>query len=416
MAHPPAGRSGAQPRARGAAARKTRLSAADPSFDELPPAELLQTPSRTTADPVLLRWRELPSADDSAPARSPRTRTAAASTSPTRKSTAAATQTALSFPEPVAAGKTRKTAAATSRAKSVTSAAPKPKAPRTTRKKAKQGFIPTETSLLWGLLYDLVKTPRWLWRETLGKARPSDRPQPLERLLRFTLSARMTVVLICLNLLVFVIEAIAQQLGLKDAAFYAHFALSQDGLIRGEYLPLLTHVFAHGSLMHLAGNMLALFVFGRVVERHLGPWRLLACFILAAVVSTSLSLLAQGLGGRSVPTLGASGAVAGLLALGILLEPLTLTFEALLPLPLFLVGWLAIGTDFLAMWRGSSAASHISPIDHPAHLGGYLSVLLAYSLLSRRTQLRARAGLWINILTLLLMAVAWWAIGERSTP
>ena len=134
------------------------------------------------------------------------------------------------------------------------------------------------------------------------------------------------------------------------------------------------------------------------------------------MVSTSLSLLAQGLGGRSVPTLGASGAVAGLLALGILLEPLTLTFEALLPLPLFLVGWLAIGTDFLAMWRGSSAASHISPIDHPAHLGGYLSVLLAYSLLSRRTQLRARAGLWINILTLLLMAVAWWAIGERSTP
>jgi membrane associated rhomboid family serine protease len=156
--------------------------------------------------------------------------------------------------------------------------------------------------------------------------------------------------------------------------------------------------------MHLGGNMLALFVFGRVVERNLGPWRLLGCYVMAAVCSTALSLLAQGLSGRSVPTLGASGAVAGLCALGILLEPLTLTFEALLPMPLFLVGWVAMAADFAALVAPAGAADSI---DHPAHLGGYLSVLLLYYALRRQHREKARLGLLINLLTLLLTAGVW---------
>jgi membrane associated rhomboid family serine protease len=214
----------------------------------------------------------------------------------------------------------------------------------------------------------------------------------------------MTALLIGLNLLVFAAELYARHAGWSRAAFLAHFALSTDGLARGEQLPLWTHVFAHVSPMHLFGNMLALFVFGRVVERNLGPWRLLGCYVLAAVCSTALSLMAQALSGRSIPTMGASGAVAGLLALGILLEPLTLTFEALLPMPLFLVGWLSIATDFAALLQKSRGAD---AIDHPAHLGGYLSVLLCYYALKRQHQRQARLGLLINVATLGLTAGLW---------
>ena len=100
----------------------------------------------------------------------------------------------------------------------------------------------------------------------------------------------------------------------------------------------------------------------------------------------------------------AAGALLGLVALGILLEPLALTFEALLPMPLFLVGWLAIAADFAALLgRGGP----VDLVDHPAHLGGYLSVLLGYYGLKRQQQQKARLGLIINLATLLLMAGLW---------
>ena len=283
--------------------------------------------------------------------------------------------------------------------------APVRKPGRSPARRGRRGqLVPTEAALGWGLLYDLLCAPVWLVNLARGRARPSDGLRPLERLLRFVLSARLTALLILLNLLVFAVELYARGAGWSRAAFIARFALSTDGLGRGEHLPLLTHFFAHADLMHLGGNMLALFVFGRVVERNLGPWRLLGCYLLAAVCSTALSLLAQGLAGRSVPTLGASGAVAGIVALGILLEPLTITFEALVPMPLFLVGWLAIAADFAALLGRGGAGE---PVDHPAHLGGYLSVLLGYYVLKRQQRAQARLGLLINVLTLLLMAGLW---------
>ena len=272
-------------------------------------------------------------------------------------------------------------------------------------------LVPTEAGLLWGLLYDLLCAPVWLVGLLLGRAKVGDALRPLDRLQQFALSARMTALLIALNLLVFAVELYTRYAGWSRAAFVAYFTLSTDGLGRGEHLPLLTHFFSHASLMHLGGNMLALFVFGRVVERNLGPWRLLSFYLLAAVCSTALSLLAQGLSGRSVPTLGASGAVAGLVALGILLEPLTITFEALVPMPLFLVGWLAIAADFAALLGPGGAAD---PVDHPAHLGGYLSVLLGYHALKRQHQAQARLGLVINLATLLLMAGLWLFWGSRA--
>lgn len=217
--------------------------------------------------------------------------------------------------------------------------------------------------------------------------------------------ARMTALLISLNLAVFAVE-VYMRLGqhVSEPELLRYFALRREDLWQGRYETLLVHVFAHAGATHLAGNVLALFFFGRLVERHLGPWRMLGSYGVAAASSTTLSLLTQFLspGHPSIPTLGASGAVAGLVALGVLLEPFAITFALLVPLPLFLVGWMAMATDLLALWRGAP-----DQVDHPAHLGGYLSVSLYYFLLDRRQKRRARAGLLLNMAAALLAFTLW---------
>ncbi len=217
-------------------------------------------------------------------------------------------------------------------------------------------------------------------------------------------TAQMTALLIGLNLAVYTLESYLRNNGMSEAALLHRFALRREDLLIGHYSVLLTHVFSHAGAVHLAGNMLALFFFGRLVERRLGPWRLLGAYLVAAAVSTTLSLLAQYLspGHPSIPTLGASGAVAGLVALGVLLDPFAITFALLLPLPLFLVGWLTMAADFLALWHGAA-----DQVDHPAHVGGYMSVSLYYFALSRSQKRRARVGLLLNLATALLAFTLW---------
>lgn len=288
-------------------------------------------------------------------------------------------------------------------------AAQRPRTGPSPRRARNGGSVPSEPALLWGLLYDAACAPLWLIGLLTGRTHLEDGLRPLMRLYRFALASRMTVLLISLVLAVFLAEIAAERASLGRTRWLALFALSPDGLRQGRYAPLLLHVFSHAGLGHLLGNVAALFVFGRVVERHLGPWRLLGAFVVSAACATGVSLLVQGLAGRSVPTLGASGAVAGLVALGVLLEPLAITFEALIPMPLFAVGWLAIAADLLALWRsGMGGPDRPELIDHPAHLGGYLSVLLYFQVLQPGERRQARTGLLINLGTLLLLFVWRW--------
>jgi membrane associated rhomboid family serine protease len=260
--------------------------------------------------------------------------------------------------------------------------------------------VPTESALILGLLRDVLLSPLWLLGLCLGhrRARLQDGLVPLLRVQAFIGAAWMTALLVALMLLTFTVEVILRKGGLSEPAFLRYFALRREDLGQGHHVGLLLHVFSHASAAHLIGNLLALIAFGRVVERHLGPWRLLGAFVVSAIVSTLLSLGFQYIlpGHPSVPTLGASGAVAGLVALGVLFEPFAITFEALLPMPLFLVGWLALAADLLALFR--DGAGLMDQVDHPAHLGGYLSVSLYYFALDTRQRKRARAGLLLNFL------------------
>ncbi len=103
----------------------------------------------------------------------------------------------------------------------------------------------------------------------------------------------------------------------------------------------------------------------------------------------------------NVPSLGASGAIMGLVATAILLDPFYLSYELIVPLPIMFVGWLTILADIEGI---------ISPradgIAHFAHLGGFLSVLLLFYLFSGNDKEKLRKGLIINIVSAILVLAA----------
>lgn len=85
------------------------------------------------------------------------------------------------------------------------------------------------------------------------------------------------------------------------------------------FLTLLTSMFLHGGIMHLAGNMLFLWVFGNNIEDHLGHFRFLLFYIAAGFAADGLFILFSP--NSQIPLVGASGAIAGLLGAYLVLYP-----------------------------------------------------------------------------------------------
>src|SRR5207253_4423116 len=89
--------------------------------------------------------------------------------------------------------------------------------------------------------------------------------------------------------------------------------------IQAALVPVLTSMFMHASWLHLIANMWALWIFGDNIEDYLGHFRYLLLYLLsglgAAVVHTALNL------GSSVPSVGASGAIAGVMGAYFVLYP-----------------------------------------------------------------------------------------------
>jgi membrane associated rhomboid family serine protease len=154
---------------------------------------------------------------------------------------------------------------------------------------------------------------------------------------------------------------------------------------------LFTSMFTHGGLLHLGGNMLFLWIFGNNVEDSMGRGRFIAFYLLGGLAA----LLGQIIVGpnAAVPTLGASGAVAGVLGGYILLFPharvLTLVFIILfftvieLPAILFLGFWflqqILFGTLDLTNPTGGGGG-----VAYFAHIGGFAWGLVMIKIFAQR--------------------------------
>lgn len=275
--------------------------------------------------------------------------------------------------------------------------------------------IPGELTSLATLIAAVLRWPIWLLQALLGRAQAAEGLRPLWVLVDLLTRARATAVLIGLHGAVFLAEQVCLLRGWPKQQLLAVFALRATDVAAGHWVPLLLHQFSHASVEHMLTNCVALLVFGRLVERQLGPGRLVLAYGLSALTSTLTSLaVAFVVAGRALhqPTLGASGAVAGLVALGILLSPLSLSFELGVPLPVFVLGWLTMLADGLAVVRathttGGLSALAFGTINHPSHLGGYLAAPLFLVFVSAAERQRARLGLLIHLVFLGVLLTLW---------
>ena len=214
--------------------------------------------------------------------------------------------------------------------------------------------------------------------------------------------------LIALNILVFVF---LQGLGTNERFTYAFSAVPQEIVtgkdvvtqdravedpLSGErfrvpglqptpfsvYLTLLTSMFMHGGLAHLFGNMLFLWIFGDNLENALGHSRYLIFYLICGLIASLAHVfvtVAFGLNAL-VPSLGASGAISGVLGGYILLFPhrrvRVIMFRMLTEVP----AYMAIGLWFLFQLISGlgvlGSGSQVGGVAYAAHIGGFVAGLI----------------------------------------
>jgi membrane associated rhomboid family serine protease len=154
----------------------------------------------------------------------------------------------------------------------------------------------------------------------------------------------MTVLIITANLAVFVGEVWLMLTKQMDP-FIRHYALVPRQLFThwadgAQWLTLFTHMFLHGGVAHVLGNCWFLWIFGKNVEDRLGPLQFLIFYLLSGLAAAALQVIVDP--GSSVPMLGASGAISGVLGAYLLLFPtawiITLVpwIVPILPVPAFI--------------------------------------------------------------------------------
>jgi membrane associated rhomboid family serine protease len=166
----------------------------------------------------------------------------------------------------------------------------------------------------------------------------------------------------------------------SDPSVSTEFTAFQQGL------PFLTSMFLHGGFLHILGNMWFLHIFGDNVEDRLGSFRYLLFYLLCGIVAGLIHLLTNW--HSKIPTIGASGAIAGVMGAYLLLHPqariLTLVpiffffyfFE--LPAYFFLGFWFFIQLISAGMTRGD-----VGGIAWWAHVGGFAAGLILVKLLQK---------------------------------
>src|SRR6266853_2411822 len=129
---------------------------------------------------------------------------------------------------------------------------------------------------------------------------------PLRSTERVRAATPVTGILIAINVVVFLYQLSMDQEGLT--LFVERWGIVPDA-ISGHLITLLTSMFLHGGWLHLLGNMLFLWVFGRNLEDLIGGGRFLIFYLLCGLAAAVVQVLANPY--SRVPTIGASGAIAG---------------------------------------------------------------------------------------------------------
>ena len=187
--------------------------------------------------------------------------------------------------------------------------------------------------------------------------------------------------LIAINIVVWLLFGLRSEEAIWE--FYRDYALVPAEVMAGEEsYTFLTSMFLHGGFMHLAGNMLFLFIFGDNLEDYLGHFGLLVFYLLCGVGGTFAQIAVDPSSG--VHNLGASGAIAGLMGGYLILFPKAkvdvFAFFMIFSLPAFVVLgiWIA-----LQLFGGfGSLGTDGGGVAYWAHIGGFVAGIVAIGLIA----------------------------------
>lgn len=170
----------------------------------------------------------------------------------------------------------------------------------------------------------------------------------------------ITKALIIVNVLIFLLQ------GMMGDALIGSLALWPLG---SHFMPwqIISYAFLHGSLMHLLFNMFGVYMFGADIERVLGPRRYLNFYLVSAVSAAIAQLLVTNMTGGDYPTVGASGAVFGILLAFAMIFPHRTIIPLFPPIPMKAPVFVALygGIELFLGVTGTQAG-----VAHFAHLGG----------------------------------------------
>jgi membrane associated rhomboid family serine protease len=202
-------------------------------------------------------------------------------------------------------------------------------------------------------------------------------------------------IIILANCLVFLLELAMPEYGLVQ--FFYRFGLVPArythpqwamwvGLPVDDYFPFLTSMFLHGGWLHIIANMWALWIFGDNVEDRMGPMRFTIFYFLCGIAAGLVHWFTNP--NSTVPAVGASGAIAGVMGAYMMLFP---TARIVVLFPIFIIPWffelpavLYIGfwalTQFFSGVLSLAGPSNVGGVAVWAHVGGFVAGMLLQGL------------------------------------
>src|SRR5579871_620382 len=206
--------------------------------------------------------------------------------------------------------------------------------------------------------------------------------------------------LIVLNILIFFYqwtlgpragEAFIRIYGEVPSHLAAFLAGSPRYTLADVVVPFFTSMFLHGGWMHVLGNMWFLYIFGDNVEDYLGHFKYLGFYLIAGLLAmaTQVAIYPHS----NIPTVGASGAIAGVLGAYFLLYPRARVLTWFFVFVLYLPAWIVLGEWFVLQFFAGAASLSLAQSGRDvggvavwAHVGGFVSGLVMIKLFPERAR------------------------------
>ena len=206
----------------------------------------------------------------------------------------------------------------------------------------------------------------------------------------------VTGFLIVINLLIYFFESTLSPRSLN--LFIRHYGvvpLHLAAFLQGSpryplpavILPFFTSMFLHGSWMHVIGNMWFLYIFGDNVEDYLGHFKYLVFYILTGLIAMVTQVIINV--NSTLPTVGASGAIAGVLGAYFVIYPRARVLTWFFIFVLWVPAWIILGYWFALQFLSGTASvlamqGDMGGVAFWAHVGGFVSGALLVKVFGER--------------------------------